>query len=70
MTTVHHTHTTTHAAAHSGRVLFDAILGFPRRFRERRQLNALLGYDDFLLRDIGISRDSIQRGAGRSLWRD
>ena len=65
MTTVHSAHTSS-----SFSFLFEAIKGFPRRLRERREMNALLHYDEYMLHDIGVSRDGIARGASRSLWHD
>ena len=41
-----------------------------RRFRDRREMNALLNMDDHMLHDIGVSRGDVQREATRSLWRD
>ena len=41
-----------------------------RRIRERRELNRLLGFPDYLLNDIGLRRDEMQRKALDSLWRE
>jgi uncharacterized protein YjiS (DUF1127 family) len=41
-----------------------------RRFRERRELNRLLSFPDYMLKDVGLQRHDIQREALRSLWRD
>jgi uncharacterized protein YjiS (DUF1127 family) len=41
-----------------------------RRFRERRELNRLLSFPDYLLKDVGLQRHDIQREALRPLWRD
>ena len=39
------------------------------RFKERRELNRLLSYPDYLLKDIGLQRNDMQRQALRPLWR-
>lgn len=40
------------------------------RFKERRELNRLLSYPDYLLKDIGLQRNDMQRKSLQSLWRD
>ena len=40
------------------------------RFKERREMNRLLGFPDYLLKDIGLQRNDIQRKALQALWRD
>jgi uncharacterized protein YjiS (DUF1127 family) len=40
-----------------------------QRFKERRELNRLLSYPDYLLTDIGLQRSDMQRQAIRPLWR-
>ena len=40
-----------------------------QRFKERRELNRLLSYPDYLLKDIGVQRSDMQRQALRPLWR-
>jgi uncharacterized protein YjiS (DUF1127 family) len=40
-----------------------------QRFKERRELNRLLSYPDYLLKDIGLQRNDMQRKALRPLWR-
>ena len=55
-----------------------AIIGQPitiagrivRRFRERRELNRMLSFPDYLLKDIGLRRDEMQRKALDPLWRE
>jgi uncharacterized protein YjiS (DUF1127 family) len=64
---------------HSNSVLTEmaAFLGRPTaiaahmalRFKERRELNRLLSYPDYLLKDIGLQRNEMQRQALRPLWR-
>lgn len=52
-----------------GLPLFGAVQTAVRRFRDRRQMNALLHMDDYMLKDIGVSRSDIQREATKPLWR-
>jgi len=40
-----------------------------RRIRERREMNRLLSFPDYLLKDIGLQRNDMQRKALRPLWR-
>jgi uncharacterized protein YjiS (DUF1127 family) len=40
------------------------------RFQERRELNRLLSYPDYLLKDIGLQRNDMQRKALKPLWRN
>ena len=55
-----------------------AFLGHPiafagriaKRIRERREINRVLGFPDYLLNDIGLRRDEMQRKALDSLWRE
>jgi uncharacterized protein YjiS (DUF1127 family) len=66
MSHVHHVHTPRHFSL--------PFLGFAKtameRFINRRQMNALLKLDDYLLHDIGLTRGDVQQEALRSLWRD
>ena len=41
-----------------------------QRFKERRELNRLLSYPNYLLKDIGVQRNDLQRQALKPLWRD
>ena len=41
-----------------------------QRIRERREMNRILGFPDYLLTDIGLRRDEMQRKALGSLWRE
>ncbi len=43
---------------------------FVHRFKERRELNRLLSFPDYLLKDIGLRRDEMQRKALDPLWRE
>jgi uncharacterized protein YjiS (DUF1127 family) len=40
------------------------------RFKERRELNRLLSYPEYLLKDIGLQRGDMERKALEPLWRD
>jgi uncharacterized protein YjiS (DUF1127 family) len=40
-----------------------------RRIRDRREMNRVLGFPDYLLEDIGLQRDEMQRKTLDSLWR-
>ena len=51
-----------HSVALAGRIA--------RRIRERREMNRLLGFPDYLLKDIGLQRDEMQRRALDPLWRE
>ncbi len=41
-----------------------------RRVRERRELNRILSFPDYLLKDIGVQRNDMQRKALDPLWRE
>jgi len=66
-----------HPNSHSALTEVSAVLGRPlvlaahmaQRFKERRELNRLLSYPDYLLTDIGLQRSDMQRQAIRPLWR-
>ena len=51
-----------HPIAFAGRVA--------RRIRERREMNRVLGFPDYLLKDIGVQRNDMQRKALDPLWRE
>lgn len=51
-----------HPIAFAGRVV--------RRIRERRELNRILSFPDYLLKDIGVQRNDMQRKAIDPLWRE
>jgi uncharacterized protein YjiS (DUF1127 family) len=40
------------------------------RFKERRELNRLLSYPEYLLKDIGLQRSDMERKALEPLWRE
>jgi uncharacterized protein YjiS (DUF1127 family) len=44
----------------------DRVDGWIERYRQRRQL---LGLNDALLKDIGISRADVEREAAKPFWR-
>jgi uncharacterized protein YjiS (DUF1127 family) len=44
----------------------DLILGWHERVRQRRHLRSL---DDYMLRDIGLSRADVEGEAGKPFWR-
>jgi uncharacterized protein YjiS (DUF1127 family) len=66
-----------HLNSHSTLTEVSGFLGRPvaiaahlaKRFKERRELNRLLSYPDYLLTDIGLQRGDMQRQAIRPLWR-
>jgi uncharacterized protein YjiS (DUF1127 family) len=66
-----------HSAGFAGATELKALIGKPialartivRRFFERRELNRVLGFPDYLLKDVGIQRHDIQREALKPLWR-
>ena len=41
-----------------------------RRIQERRELNRILSFPDYLLKDIGLQRNDVQRKALDPLWRE
>ncbi len=47
---------------------FVAALG--ERLNRRREFRALLDQPDYILRDIGVSREDIVREALKPLWRE
>ena len=67
-----------HTNGNSGARQMPAFLGHPiafagriaQRIRERREMNRVLGFPDYLLEDIGLRRDEMQRKALDSLWRE
>ncbi len=59
-----------HATRNFGLPLVGVVLSAARRFSDRRKMNALLSMDDFMLKDIGLSRSDVQHEATKSLWRD
>ena len=74
MTSMINRHTNDHSVASQ----MPAFLGHPlafagriaQRIRERREMNRVLGFPDYLLEDIGLRRDEMQRKALDSLWRE
>jgi uncharacterized protein YjiS (DUF1127 family) len=41
-----------------------------RRIHDRREMNRVLGFPDYLLEDIGLQRDEMQRKSLDPLWRE
>ena len=74
MTSMINRHTNSNSVASQ----IPAFLGHPiafagriaQRIRERREMNRVLGFPDYLLEDIGLQRDEMQRKAVDSLWRE
>jgi uncharacterized protein YjiS (DUF1127 family) len=74
MTSMINRHTNGNSAASQ----MPAILGHPilfagrvaRRIRERREMNRVLGFPDYLLEDIGLRRDEMQQKSLDLLWRE
>ena len=52
-------------ASKAGRAV-DLVLGWHERVRQRRHLRSL---DDYMLRDIGLSRADVEGEAGKPFWR-
>ncbi|MEP7172855.1 MAG: hypothetical protein ABI705_05115 [Aestuariivirga sp.] len=67
-----------HTNGHSRVNEMAAFLGQPFAFagrialrvRERSELNRMLSFPDYLLTDIGLRRDEMQRKALDPLWRE
>jgi uncharacterized protein YjiS (DUF1127 family) len=60
---------------HTRRVLTESrsasfLAALRERLRQRRELKALLDQPDYILKDIGVSREDILRRAQIPLWRD
>jgi uncharacterized protein YjiS (DUF1127 family) len=55
---------------HDGFRPLSLIAGIARHYRQRRELNALLGLADYQLKDIGLTRSDIQRESVKPLWRE
>ena len=67
-----------HPNGHSAASQMAAFLGQPiafagrivRRIHDRREMNRVLSFPDYLLEDIGLQRDEMQRKTVDWLWRD
>lgn len=74
MTSMINRHTNGNSAASQMAAFIGQPIAFAgriaRRIRERREMNRVLGFPDYLLEDIGLQRDEMQRKAVNSLWRD
>jgi uncharacterized protein YjiS (DUF1127 family) len=55
---------------HDGFRPLSFIAGVAKRYRQRREMNSLLGLADYQLRDIGLTRGDIQRESVKPLWRE
>jgi uncharacterized protein YjiS (DUF1127 family) len=69
--TNHHPHSNSQLAeisAFVGRPIAIAA-HIARHFKERRELNRLLSYPDYLLKDIGLQRSDMQQEALKPLYR-
>jgi uncharacterized protein YjiS (DUF1127 family) len=67
-----------HTNSNSGASRMPAFLGhliafagrIARRIRERREMNRMLSFPDYLLNDIGLQRGEMQQKALDPLWRE
>jgi uncharacterized protein YjiS (DUF1127 family) len=69
MTTVTNTHSVSHSLGLIAAPL-RLVHSVGRRIRQRREMNRLLSFPDYLLKDVGVQRHDIQRQAVRSLWHE
>ena len=73
MTRLNISHTNNYNWAVDAQSFLDLPLSIARhvalRFKARRELNRLLGFPDYLLKDIGLRREDIEREAFKPLWR-
>lgn len=68
MTSVNITHSENSGLVHYASMFSPSRL--IRRFRDRRELLALLDQPDYILKDIGLQRDEISREALKRIWVD
>ena len=66
MSHVHNTHSNMTPAAFAA---VRAPLIWLKRHRQRRELWGVMGFPDYLLKDIGLQRDEIAREAIKPFWR-
>ena len=59
---------TSHHAAAVVRLMSGAVQAVSRWIERRRQLRALADLDDHLLRDVGLTREDVQRACSQSFW--
>jgi uncharacterized protein YjiS (DUF1127 family) len=57
-----------HHAGAVVRLMTGAVQAVPRWIERRRQLCALADLDDHLLRDVGLTREDVQRACSQSFW--
>jgi uncharacterized protein YjiS (DUF1127 family) len=50
------------------RTMSGAVRSLARWLETRRQLRALTELDDRLLRDVGLSREDVERACSMSFW--
>jgi uncharacterized protein YjiS (DUF1127 family) len=55
---------------HVGFNPLNLIKTIARHYRQRREMNNLLGLADYQLKDIGLTRGDIQRESIKPLWRE
>jgi uncharacterized protein YjiS (DUF1127 family) len=46
------------------------VIAFVRAYKHRRDLQLLAGFDDRMLRDIGLTRGDLRDAVAEPLWRD
>lgn len=46
------------------------LVNFVRAYKNRRDIQLLAGFDDYMLRDIGLTRGDLRDAAAEPLWRD
>jgi len=67
--TMSHVHNTHADMAHQAYAAVTAPLVWLRRHRERRELEGVLDFPEYLLKDIGVQRSDIAREAVKPFWR-
>ena len=63
-----HVHSTHADLTHTALAALNAPLTWLKRHRQRRELSRVMGFPDYLLKDIGIQRDEIVREAIKPFW--
>ena len=46
------------------------LVTFVRAYKNRHDLQVLAGFDDYMLRDIGLTRGDLRDAVAEPLWRD
>ena len=74
MTSMINHHTNGHSVANQRPSFLSQPIAFAgriaRRIRDRREMNRVLGFPDYLLEDIGLQRGEMQQKALDPLWRE